>query len=116
MNTLDKTPETQNSAPARTEPVRPRIPEVDVYQNAQEFLLLADMPGVTEENLEIRYERGRIDVLGKREGNAPYHRSFAVPGTIATDRISAEIRLGVLHLHLPKSEAAKPRQIRVTAS
>jgi HSP20 family molecular chaperone IbpA len=69
---------------------------------------------LTESDLEIRYERGKIDVVGKRERGAPYQRSFAVPGTIATDRITAEIKLGVLHLHLPKSEAAKPRQIRVT--
>lgn len=116
MTTLEKRTETtQPTAAPEARPTRTLSPAVDAYQNEHEFLLLADIPGVPESGLEIRYERGRIDLRGARPGGTVYQRSFSVPGTIATDRITAEIQQGVLHLHLPKSEAAKPRQIQVVA-
>lgn len=101
-------------------------PPVDIYENADEFLIVADLPGVKQEDVRINYERGRIDlaatanmapenatIIAGSDLSADYRRSFSVPGTIDVDKISADLKTGVLYLHLPKSERAKPRQIKV---
>lgn len=104
------------------------VPLVDIYENKDEFLILADVPGATKEHVGIHYERGQIDMTAKADIEQPdgrlvlgapvsasYRRSFSIPGTIDVDRISAELKEGVLFLRLPKSERAKPRQIAVKA-
>ena len=120
--------ETQPATRREADP-RWAAPAVDVYENKDEFLIVADLPGVSQEDVRINYERGRIDleatwtddtsglrlVLGQALGGN-YRRSFSVPGTIDVNAIGAELKDGVLFLKLPKSEQAKPRQIRVNAS
>lgn len=101
-------------------------PAVDIYQSAEELLIVADLPGVTREGLELSYERGQIRIAGRPEVGGPggtllygprarpsYARTFSIPGTIDVARISAELDDGVLRLRLPKAEQAKPRQIAV---
>lgn len=101
-------------------------PPVDIYENKDEFLIVADLPGVDQKDVRIHYERGRIDLEAQSSITPPkgrvvlgaplsadYRRSFSVPGTIDVQRIDAELKEGVLFLHLPKSEQAKPRQIQV---
>lgn len=105
-----------------------QAPAVDIYQNADELLLVADLPGVTRDGLEINYERGQISLKGRptptgdtgkllygfRE-RPTFVRTFSIPGTIDVSRINAELEAGVLKLHLPKMEKAKPRQIPISA-
>jgi HSP20 family molecular chaperone IbpA len=101
-------------------------PAVDIYQNADELLLVADLPGVSKDGLEIHYERGHISIKGRPAPAADagkllygarerptYARSFAIPGTIDVTRIAAELDAGVLRLRLPKMDQAKPRQIPI---
>jgi HSP20 family protein len=101
-------------------------PRVDVLETENEFLLLADMPGVRPDAVDVRFEQGELTVHGRRtaaEGNrrpllgeppgAHFHRVFAVTDTVAADRIEAEMKNGVLTVRLPKAEAAKPRRIAV---
>lgn len=107
---------------------RPSVtPRVDIFENDQEVLLIADLPGVSNNNLHINLDNEQLTIEGTREEHVKgtalasefrdtdYHRTFLVPQGIDVDKIRAELRQGVLHLHLPKSEALRPRQITVTA-
>ncbi|MGK4007492.1 Hsp20/alpha crystallin family protein [Sorangium sp. So ce1036] len=114
------------SAPEKIQQ-RPAVPPaVDIYENAEELLVVADLPGVTQEHLAVRLEKGELTFEGRRTeaaereqgaDNLPdYRRSFVVPQGIDADKISAELQAGVLRIHLPKSASLKPRQIPITAS
>jgi HSP20 family protein len=97
------------------------LPAVDVYENKDELLILADLPGVTKENLNVNFAKGQLTVEGRLDTFAPeeepfdYRRSFAVPQGIDAERISAQLQNGVLRLALPKPAALKPRMIEVKA-
>lgn len=101
-------------------------PRVDVLETEDEILVFADMPGVTAEDVDVRFENGELAVHGRRAAShadkaratrefevTGYFRSFRVTEQIAADRIAAELKHGVLTLHLPKVEAVKPRRIAV---
>ncbi|AWM37405.1 Spore protein SP21 [Gemmata obscuriglobus] len=116
MSNLVQTP----AAPAATESSRAATvsPRVDILETEHEFLVLADAPGLNPDDVDIRFEQGEMTIHGRRQTSrdtAPiaYHRSFAVADTIAADRISAELKDGVLTVKLPKTEAIKPRRIAV---
>jgi HSP20 family protein len=94
-------------------------PRVDVLETENEFLVLADLPGVKPDDVEVRYEKGELSVHGRRPvGRAGaathYHRVFAVAETVAADKITADLKAGVLAVKLPKVEAVKPKRIAVT--
>ena len=123
MNTqLTKAAETR---PEHVEQGRFVSPVVDIYENIDEVLLTADLPGVTTDTLKVHWEKGNLTIEGARNLPDPqqtsageivpwnYRRTFRVPGSIAEKKIRAEFSHGVLHLHLPKSEASKPRRIQV---
>jgi len=113
-----------NLAPeqSRTVTITPRV---DVLETEDEFLVVADMPGVKSEDVDIRFEKDELTVHGRRACGCKtepafreyeatdYHRAFGVAETIAADRISAELKNGVLTVQLPKVEAAKPKKITV---
>ncbi|CCK79843.1 MULTISPECIES: Hsp20/alpha crystallin family protein [Desulfobacula] len=100
-------------------------PAVDIYENENEILLHADMPGVVKEDISVDIDNGTLSISGVRhlttKGTATYEefsdveyvRNFSVPQTINVEKVEAELKNGVLRLHLPKSEAAKPRQIEI---
>lgn len=100
-------------------------PAVDIYENEDEILLHADMPGVVKENISVDLDNGTLSISGVRKletkgvatyeefSDVEYVRSFSVPQTIDVEKVEAELKNGVLRLHLPKSEAAKPRQIEI---
>ena len=100
-------------------------PLVDIFENEDEILLFADMPGVEKDDININIDNGTLSLSGLRKmessgavqweefGETEYQRTFSVPQTIDVGKVSAEMQDGVLRLHLPKSEAAKPRQIEI---
>lgn len=102
-------------------------PSVDIFENDDEILLYADMPGVDKEAIAINLENGRLTINGHRSvtgdgqvqfeefGEVEYERAFSVPQGIDISKVKANMTNGVLSLHLPKSEAVKPRQIEVQA-
>lgn len=96
---------------------RELLPRVDVYENADELLLLADVPGAAADSIDVRYEDSELRLEAQRTAaNGPklrYFRAFALPETIDPDRITAELKQGVLHVHLGKVEKAKPRSIAI---
>ncbi|MFZ5759935.1 MAG: Hsp20/alpha crystallin family protein [Thermodesulfobacteriota bacterium] len=103
-------------------------PLVDIYENEDEILLHADMPGVDKKNITINIDNGKLVLSGVRQmeasgaaswaefGDVEYQRTFSVPQAIDVNKVNAELKDGVLRLHLPKSEAAKPRRIEIKAA
>jgi HSP20 family protein len=103
-------------------------PQVNIVEAADEYLLEAEMPGVTREGLEVLLEGNELSIVGHRGStdvpNAEliyrestprdYRRTFVLDPAIDTGRIKAEMNQGVLKLHLPKAEKVKPRKIAVT--
>ena len=101
-------------------------PRFDVWENDDETILYGDLPGVMPEDLEVRFENPVLTIHGKvsprhndikflhgEYGIGDFHRTFTVGEAIDTERISAELKNGVVTVHLPKSEKVKPRQIEV---
>lgn len=120
--------ESTEAMPERRREMQVVSPVVDIYENEDEILLHADMPGVEKENISVNIDNGRLTLSGTRNlqtegaanweefGNVEYQRIFSVPQTIDISKVNAELKDGVLRLHLPKSEAAKPRQIKITSA
>jgi HSP20 family protein len=107
---------------------RPWSPAVDIYETENELVLKADLPDVDPKDVDVRVENQTLTVSGERkfaqqDTGKGYHRiersygsfvrSFAVPNSFDTDKISADIKNGVLSVSLPKKETAKPRQVKV---
>jgi HSP20 family protein len=117
-----------NRSNARIEAVQQRettAPAVDVYENADELLLLVDVPGATNEGIDVQLDKGQLTILAKRSEDAhgslltaeyrayDYLRVFSVPQGIDPGKIDAQLGGGVLRLRLPKAESVKPRRIEV---
>lgn len=102
-------------------------PNVDIVERADELLVLAEVPGARAENINIDFEQGRLTIhasvkarrpddavyLQREYGVGDFYRVFQVGEQIDASKISAEVENGVLTLHLPKAEAARPRKIAV---
>lgn len=119
---------TENKTIEKTRELRTATPSVDIYENDNEILLYADIPGVHKDNVTVNIENGKLSISGVRQldhqgvsnwaefVDVEYVRSFSIPQSIKVEDVVAKLKEGVLTLHLPKSEAAKPRQIEVTAA
>jgi HSP20 family protein len=102
------------------------IPEVNIFETKEGYVLEAEMPGVSKQSLEIMLEANEITLVGHRQKEAvtgeplfreralaDYRRVFALDPAIDTAKIAARMDQGVLTLTLPKSERVKPRRIMV---
>lgn len=118
----------QNSVAETTRNGKYFMPRVDIYEKEDELLLFADMPGVKPEDIDLRYEQGELRLHGKvtrrphqgtlvfaeyQEGD--FYRVFQIHETIDSTRIEGELKNGVLVVHLPKVEKARPRQVTIKA-
>jgi HSP20 family protein len=107
---------------------RPWTPSVDIYETENTLVLKADLPDVDLKDIDVRVENQTLTISGERkfeqeESNKGFHRiersygrfvrSFAVPNAFDTANIAADYKNGVLTVTLPKTEAAKPRQVKV---
>lgn len=96
-------------------------PPVDVCENQDEFLLLADLPGVLGDKIKIDVDQDQLTIEGRRYAENDqqqwlgYRRVFKLPGGTDYEQVNAEVRQGVLWLHLPKAASMKPRRITVKA-
>ncbi len=115
----------ETTAPERAQEVRWVAPFTDVYESNDAYLIRADLPGVTSDSVDIRYEDDRIVIDARRTWfgtedtpSVPlsYHREFALPGGVDADDIKAELANGVLTLHMPKRAEVRPRQIAVKSA
>jgi len=120
--------ETTACTPERVHGGRTYIPAVDIVEMPEELLLLADMPGVKAADLSVNYERGLLTLHGRvtprqdasttdfllgEYGVGDFMRSFQIGEGVDSARIQAELKDGVLTLHLPKKQEVLPRKIAV---
>jgi len=105
------------------------MPLVDIYENDRhELLIKAEMPGMKREDIDIKVENNTLTIRGERRRESEvreeqYHRversygsfsrSFSLPSTVDSEKVSAEYKDGVLTILLPTREEAKPRQVAV---
>jgi HSP20 family protein len=122
----------KNEVTTSAEQTRPGLvfaPQVDIFETDLEIILLADMPGVAAEGMNIDLQNGVLTLTGEPkpwEGAEEsdvlvefeigrYYRQFTLSDAIDQGKINAKLENGVLRLTLPKAEKAVPRQIMVTA-
>lgn len=105
-------------------------PAVDIFEDENEVVVHAELPGVDAKNVELHVENNVLTISGERhleheDKKDHYHRveraygsfarSFSLPRLIDEDKIRAEYKDGVLQVHVPKHEKAKPRQIKIAS-
>jgi len=114
---------------AREQDTRAVVPRVDVYEDEAGITLLADLPGVPRDQLELKVEGDTLLVEGTVQPPTPegleavyaevrvprFRRSFTLSRELDTQRIDANLKDGVLTLRIPKAEHAQPRRISVQA-
>lgn len=103
-------------------------PAVDIIEHGDDLVLLADLPGVRREDIDVSVENRTLTLTGERkapaesEDSAVYRserpmgkftRTFSLPATVDVGRITAEHKEGVLRVALPKAEEARPRRIEI---
>jgi HSP20 family protein len=101
-------------------------PRVDIYETDNELTLYADVPGVSPGDVDLRYEGGELILHGRVKPRHPeadfvlqeyeegdFYRAFSIHESIDAGKIEAECKNGVLTVHLPKVERARPKQISV---
>jgi len=106
-------------------------PPVDLYETPTEFVLTAELPGLTREEIDIHAEESRIIIRGARpagaardipceqyhrveRGHGRFSRAFALPEPIDVDRVAAELKDGILTLMIPKAADRGARKIAVS--
>ena len=103
------------------------LPAVDIYEDSGGITLKADLPGVSRDRLEIQVEGNNLAIEGQAAiempegmeslhadiGTTRYRRSFTLSNELETDKVSAEMKDGVLTLQLPKRAELQPRKIKV---
>jgi HSP20 family protein len=104
-------------------------PAVDVFEDKEAVKIVAELPGVKPEDVKISLENQTLSVRGEKRQVAEestervhryersygaFERTFALPGTVDADRISASFADGLLTVTLPKVERARPRQIEIS--
>ena len=119
------TPKATPVAPTNGRPEHYLSPPVDIYETADGFALAADMPGVSQDNLEVSVTHNVLTIKGRAPqglpGQARYHeyelapvfRQFRLNNAFDTDQVDAELKNGVLQLRIRKAKAAVPRQIEI---
>jgi HSP20 family protein len=103
-------------------------PPVDISETENEYLIKAELPEVSKENVKVEMLDGVLTIEGERsrekeEKGKKYHkversygkfvRQFALPNTVEATKVAAEFKEGVLNVHLPKTVATKPKMVEV---
>lgn len=128
--TLQKEEARDISGAERTRTRRVFTPKVDIYETGDVVVLLADMPGVNEEDVDITLEKNILTINGyasggqhegyglayREYGEGDYERTFALSDEVDRNKIEASMSDGVLKLTLPKAEEMKTRKITVKSA
>jgi HSP20 family protein len=104
------------------------LPPVDITEDSKEYTVKVELPGLTKENVKVTVDDGVLSITGERKAEkeekdkkhhrversyGSFRRSFTLPEGASGDKISAEFKDGILKVHLPKDETAKPKGIEV---
>ena len=130
VRTVEQQTPATREAGQRTPPRPVFMPPADIYETKDSIVVLAEMPGVSPEGVDISLERRVLTIRGSRAAkehsgyqrvyneyaDGDYERVFTLSENIDRDRIEAALKDGVLELVLPKAEAAKARRIELKAS
>jgi HSP20 family protein len=107
------------------------VPAVDIYENGEKVVLKVELPGVKQEDVDVRIENQTLTVRGERKFEAEekeenfhrierrygsFFRSFTLPTTVDTESIAANYQAGVLKLELKKKASAQPKQIKINVA
>ncbi len=105
------------------------VPPVDILESKDSYLIRAELPGMKKEEFNLEVKDGTLSLSGERKFEEPangveYHRveraagkflrSFYLPQTVKSDGIKANYRDGILEIHVPKADEAKPKQIAIS--
>lgn len=113
----------------RTRAAKIYNPDVDIMEGKDRIVVIADMPGVDENSIDITLDENVLTIYGKVDWKAPekmklthaeygigdYQRIFTISGEINREKIEANVKDGVLRLTMPKNDAPKMRKIAVQA-
>jgi HSP20 family protein len=106
-------------------------PAIDVYEDKENVLVKAELPGMKKEDIEVSLHDGALSISGERkneekfEGAETYraerfvgrfHRTVTLPSAVKGDQVTAQYKDGILTITLPKAEEAKPKQIEVNVN
>jgi HSP20 family protein len=106
-------------------------PALDVFENKDNLVVKAELPGMKKEDIEVSFQDGALSISGERKGQENYEeaevyrserfvgrfqRTVSLPTAVNGDKIKAQYNDGVLTITLPKTEEAKPKQINVNVS
>ena len=109
-----------NQSQEKTRPARELTPNIDIFENESELLVVADVPGLDPNDIGVHVDLPDFRIEARLQGNpdkpAVYTRSFRVDERIDPERVTAEYHDGVLRVHLGKSAAFRPRRVEVRSS
>ena len=120
-----------NALPSNGHAEEPTLwqPPVDVHENSERILLVADLPGLEQSDVDISIDKNILTIRGERkqpsteEGSQRcervhglFSRAFTLPPTVDFEHVSANMKAGVLTVTLPKKPEAKPRQIKINVA
>ena len=120
-----ETPTATPAAPANGHPESYTSPPVDIYETADGFVLAADLPGVSQDSLEVSVTHNVLTIKGRVTRNLPgkaryqefqpasLFRQFKLGNALDTDQVDARLNNGVLRLRIPKARKAVARQIDI---
>ena len=115
----------------RTDQARRWVPPVDLVEAEDHFVLRADLPGLSEGDVNIEVQDGTLTISGERKAEheqrekgwyriersfGRFSRSLSLPDGVEPDRIQASFSHGVLEVRIPKPEERKPRRIEISSS
>ena len=103
------------------------FPSTNLYDLGDRFELIAELPGISKDDIDIRIQGNYLEISGTRKADHPegytvhraeraattFSRSFTLPYEVDAAKVNATLKDGLLKMTLPKSEAAKPRQINI---
>ncbi|MFQ6605346.1 MAG: Hsp20/alpha crystallin family protein [Fidelibacterota bacterium] len=104
------------------------VPETDIRETKDDYIVTADLPGLTKKDINISLKEDVLTISGERKferkdeddsyfrmerNYGMFNRSFRLPDAVKPDKISAKFKDGVLTVHIPKAEEVKPKQIEI---
>jgi HSP20 family protein len=123
---IETTPQAAGKKSISTrEEARYIVPPVDIYETEEALTVVADLPGVDKNDVDIRIEDGVLTIKGKATYSPPmnsirnefgllsFYRQFQLSDEVDQEKIAAEVKNGVLTIYLPKAVKAKPRKIDI---